>query len=583
MKKILSVILMSCLLLSLCTAFVGCAPNEEEQPDPNRTQLYVGLRESGLGKAWLQKAKQEYEKENPEIQVMIDYLASELDGGTLARTMPEIRQTVIFTNSLTVTTLAPQNSVNATYHVADITDIVTEGGEDSIMNRMEETTADFFNYGTEEEPKYYMVPYFNSIYGMVYDRDMFAEYKFFNLECTDTLEGERAGKKYAGLDCTLGTPDDNCGPDGQPNTIDDGLPATWEDFKLLLDVMVDVGVTPFTYSAKEKGYQNRFLSSIWASYEGASNYSIMVDLEGYHTGLQEEITMANAWKLAKTDGKKAALKVADHLINGRKDQHGNSLYVESGVRHTSHTAMTAQSNFLNSWPNPQMKDIAFILEGNWWEYEATEIFDECAELYTDVGDGTWGYGERNFGYFPFPKFKGSYETDGIPDQTNTMTTLGSNISTNNAAGFINAYHTEEQIALGKDFLKFCMSNEMHGEFTRITGITRPYKYTMSDAQLEDLTNYARSVYEFNQSEYVEKARSCSMLDVYYYEEEFLTEAFTFGTIVDTELGTKDLYPMHAFLVGIGNNARKIGFEEYWEGIDRYINESIWMQKMSKYM
>lgn len=581
MKKVLSIVLMICLLLSLSTAFIGCAPGEE-QPDPDRTQLYVGLRESGLGKAWLQKVKQDYEKENPEIQVMIDYLASELDGGTLARTMPDIRQTVIFTNSLVATQLAPQNSVNATYHVADITDIVTEGGEDSIMNRMNDAQAKFYNYGTVEEPKYYMVPYFNSIYGMVYDIDMFKEYKFFNLECTDTLEGERAGKKYAGLDTILGNEDDNWGPDGVHGTIDDGLPATWEDFKILLDVMVDVGVTPFTYSAKEKGYQNRFLASIWASYEGAENYSLMTKLEGTHDRLGE-INMSNAWKLAKMDGKLAALKVADHIINGRVDDDGNSVYVESGVRHTSHTAMTAQSNFLNSWPNPQMKDIAFILEGNWWEYEATEIFEECAELYADVGDGTWGYGERNFGYFPFPKFKGSYETDGIPDQDNTMTTLGSNVSTNNAAGFINAYHTEEQIALGKDFLKFCFSNEKNAEFTRITGITRPYKYTMTEDQLEDLTSYALSVYEFNQSEYVDRASSCSMLDVYYYKEEFLTEAFAFGTIVDTELNTKDLYPMHAFLVGVGNNARKIGYEEYWEGIDRYVNESIWAEEMKDFI
>ncbi len=582
MKKVLSIVLMICLLLSLSTAFIGCAPGEEEQPDPNRTQLYVGLRESGLGKAWLQKAKQEYEKEHPEIQVMIDYLASELDGGTLARTMPDIRQTLIFTNALTVTQLAPQNSVNATYHVAEITDIVTEGGENSIMNRMEDASAEFFNYGTADSPKYYMVPYFNSIYGMVYDIDMFNEYKFFNLECTDTLQTERAGKKYAGLDCEVGTEDDNWGPDGTQNTIDDGLPATWEDFKILLDVMVDVGVTPFTYSAKEKGYQNRFLSSIWASYEGAENYSLMTTLEGHHSRLGD-IDMSNAWKLAKMDGKLAALKVADHIINGRVDEHGNSVYVESGVRHTSHTAMTAQSNFLNSWPNPQMGDIAFILEGNWWEYEATEIFEECADLYTDVGDGTWGYGERNFGYFPFPKFKGSMATDGIPDQDNTMTTLGSNISTNNAAAFINAYHSEEQIALGKDFLKFCMSNEMHAEFTRRTGITRPYKYTMTEDQLEDLTSYARSVYEFNQSEFVEKVSSCSMLDVYYYKEEFLTGAFTFGTIVDTEYNTMDLYPMHAFLVGVGNDARKIGFEEYWEGIDRYVNESEWAKEMKDFI
>ena len=579
MKKIVAIILMMCLLLSVGATFIGCAPGEEEQPDPTRTQLYVGLRESGLGKSWLQKAKQEYEKIHPEIQVMIDYLASELDGGTLARTMPDIRQTVIFTNSLTVTALAPSNSVNATYHVVDITDVVTDGGDQSIGSRMNQASYDFYNYGTADAPKFYMIPYFNSIYGMVYDKDMFESYKFFNLECTDEAGKPYTGQKYAGLDTVLGTEDDNWGPDGKQNTIDDGLPATWEDFKILLNVMVDCGVTPFTYSAKEKGYQNRFLSSIWASYEGAANYSIMATLEGTHSKLGE-INMSNAWKLAKMDGKYAALTVADYLINGRVDDNGNSVFVESGVRHTSHSAMTAQSNFLNSWPNPQMKDIAFILEGNWWEVEASEIFEECAEIYSTIGDGTWGYGERNFGYFPFPKFKG---TPGIPDQENEMTTLGSNISTNNAAAFINAYHTEEQIALGKDFLKFCFSNDMNAEFTRRTGVTRPFDYTMNEDQLADLTTYARSVYDFNQSQYVDKATSCSRIDVYYYEEEFLTESFTFGTIVDTQYGTKDLYPMHTFLVGVGDDRRKVSLEEYWAGIDSYVNETIWATKMAPYI
>ena len=45
MKKIVAIILMMCLLLSVGATFIGCAPGEEEQPDPTRTQLYVGLRE----------------------------------------------------------------------------------------------------------------------------------------------------------------------------------------------------------------------------------------------------------------------------------------------------------------------------------------------------------------------------------------------------------------------------------------------------------------------------------------------------------------------------------------------------------
>ncbi|MBR7110559.1 MAG: hypothetical protein IKC83_01670 [Clostridia bacterium] len=50
------------------------------------------------------------------------------------------------------------------------------------------------------------------------------------------------------------------------------------------------------------------------------------------------------------------------------------------------------------------------------------------------------------------------------------------------------------VALG--FIEYCNSEKMMGRFTEITGICRPFEYNLSDAQIDNMTSYTRTVYEY---------------------------------------------------------------------------------------
>lgn len=583
MKKILSLVLTICLLLSLGSTLIGCAPDNEEPIDPNKTQIYVGVTTSGVGTAWLDEFDRIYEELNPNIQIIIDEKSSEYASGELKRTLSGIRQDVIFSNQIIMNDIV-ENPENGT-QIAEITDIVTEDGNNSLYAKMWDAVKGpgMYNYGTTDAPKFYAIPYFSSHYGMVYDVDMFEEFDLFDLP------------GYKGLNCVEGDAEDNFGPDGVENTYDDGLPATWEDFKILLDVLVSKGITPFTYSAKEPGYQNRWLSSIWASYEGANDYSLLTSLSGNDSQFGT-ITPENAWQLSKQTGKYAALKVAEYLTKHTLDSNGLSKYISSRVyKGGSHSAINAQVEFINSWPasleenGAMMKPIAFLLEGDWWENEAKDsgAFDDCVEEYDD---DRWGFRERNFGYFPFPKFIGSQATDGIPDQTNTMTTLGDDVGNGCAVAFVNDYSDVKEEA--KKFLKFCFSPDMNAIFTQVTGLMRAFDYDMSKSQLDMLTPYQLSLWNMVHDENgkIDRASGRSRSNLYYYEMAYVKDAFAFASRipgVGSAEGAKHTHPLDAFIT---YNDEKMTADNYFAnlvaGTDRAgedgINAENWNAKLGSY-
>lgn len=567
-KKIGAILLATCLVSSFGLAGAGCNKNNGdggEAIDPNRTQLYVNVRNCGIGTGFVEDLKVAYEKKNPKAQIIITTNDNYDHEGLQALKVAEKVDVVFAPNFILQDLVSINNQTSDLF--ADITDIVTEGAENSIMAKMYREEKDYHNIGTENQPKFYSLPWYVSYHGTVYDVDLFEEKGFYEVE------------GYTGLDCTADTEDDYWGPDGKENTYDDGLPATWEDMKLLMDEMVGNNITPFTWTSF-KGYSDAWLSSVWANYEGADNYSLLTSIDGTYTysedtdwltggtensetGFKElSVSMANGDSMAYQNGKKAALEVAEYIIQ-------NNLYSAKALG-TTQNHYEAQTEYLFSAElcktDSKVQRIAFLLEGNWWENEAREAFAEMAEAY----NAKYAYGTRRFGYFPWPKFIGSED---IPDQVNTQTTLMGGVVTNRVNACAINKRTK-QLDLAKDFVQFAYSDEGNAIFTTASGVLRPFDYTLTAEQRGDLTHFQKTLYDLSREESTQKVSGYTRTGLMYTASTYISGVYGFAaTGVD---GNKYSEPFTAFTTSTGVG-KVTTAEGYMDIVKKFVdsNKNLW--------
>lgn len=533
MKKLISMLLTLVMVFGTAT-FVGCS---DPDIDPNRTQLYVGLKESGLGSEWMYELKYKFEETHPEIQVMIDVKNEEYNGDKVLANIKYGREDVYFLNQAPYYDFVSLNG--GSDYLADLTDVVTAGGENSIWARANKESISYYNVGTEDKPEIYGLPFSESNWCITYDKDLFKDKDLYSLD------------GYAGLDCVVGTDDDNYGPDGKEGTFDDGLPATWEDFKLLLIEMTSQGITPFTWTGKWSDYRAKSIASIVASYEGAADYMLRYNFNGEHDELGE-INEQNGYKLADSEGVKAAITVAKHITSDSK-------FYSSRTTNTTLDHSQAHHEYLVSRTGDS--PIAFLFEATWWEYEAKGIFED---MRTKYGAGN-GYGERNLGMFPFPKFIG---TEGIKNQTNTKTTYAATIST--APGMACVNKNSDIVDVAKEFVQYALSPEACAIYTATTGNTAPYKYDMTEQQLANLTPLQKDIFNQRESEDVEFARGATKNNLQMFSGNY----FESWTLKSYNADTKETYsdPLLTF-----QKNPNMTVAQYIEGIRNIYNSTTWQE------
>ncbi len=259
------------------------------------------------------------------------------------------------------------------------------------------------------------------------------------------------------------------------------LPTEMDDFYDLLDIMVSQNVIPFTW-ANVDFYWPSLTASVYAQYEGADSVKQDMFYNGTYKG--ETITEANAYKLADKTG---YLKAYEFLRAISKKEY---IYKQAFANGTTQTQ--AQADFLTSVlkaQEPGGKRIAMLLDGDWWENEAKETFRQMG--------GDYAYGKRNFEMFPIPTMEG---------QTSTKRTLYG--FSGGDACFINK--NTDLPELSKLFLKFFAQNSSLATFTAQTGSCLAYDYTVSPEQYNDLTTFAKSIYDLRRDPNVEIVRDTAM-------------------------------------------------------------------------
>ena len=159
-------------LLSL-SSLVGCSgKNEEEKVDKTKAQLTISTWEGGVGKKWLENAARLFEEANKDrtdfqegrtgIQIHIQ-MDRTVSGQNLE--VSDFKRDMYFTENVNYYKLSNQGKL------LDITDILTaqnpEDGNKTIEEKIDSNLLAFMNRGTETNKKYYAVPFYDGIYGLI--------------------------------------------------------------------------------------------------------------------------------------------------------------------------------------------------------------------------------------------------------------------------------------------------------------------------------------------------------------------------------------------------------------------------------
>lgn len=541
------------LILILCTAIglSGFACNRDdptvvpEDIDYSKSQLYVGTFDGGFRDNWLNAHAREFEELHAEtsfepgkkgVQV---YPYASRDYGTdgIFSVIDGAREEVLFLEQSDYYRLVREDKV------LEITDIVNEkltdyGEDQSIFDKMNAVDRDFYNV----EGKYYGIPFFEAMYGIFYDVDLFEEKNLFY-----AAPGEGNPNGFV---TSPSTPRSD-GPDGKPDTYDDGLPATFDEFFKLCDRMVQLGITPIGWSGKEQGYVNAMLASLACDAQGYDETLLNFTFDGTAEKLvsgfdangkpqlySEEISESNGYLLRKQVGRYYALEFAERLFT-------NERYYDPAVSMQNNvTIYGAQENFLKGRFDDAYTLTAMHIDGTWWFNEAVAVLDNMANI---PGAGRT---ERNIALMPFPK----------PDDT----MLGE-------FTYLNTYMTEvvikktidpAKIDLAKEFIKFCHTNGALSEFTALTGTTRPYTYTIEEEDEDVITPYGRNLFDIHQS--------AKTLSPYSSNDLFLrfpaASSITWETLVNNT-------PYTVVTTTMANEG--ITARNYFNGMARYMDETRW--------
>lgn len=532
-------------LLASVFIFVGCTGcsfrGHEEQKgyDPTKTYLYIGNYDGGLGHAWLEQVASEYMALHEDVVIRIDNKKDEFGDVTLLESINNYSNDLYFVNGVTYSNYVARNVM------ADITDVVTaelEGEGTTIEQKMNPTLANYY----KRNDKYYAVPFFDSIFGTMYDVDLFEdEGLYFN---TDGVLMYRA----------TGNTTKSAGPNGVAGDYDDGLPATFSQWKTLVDTMKKMSIIPYIWTGEYVYYRYRWLTSIWADYEGKANFDLNMSFNGSYKFDGDEsatpIKVNNAYLLQKQLGKKYALDYAEYIIR-------NNMYKSTSFTSTN-THLMAQNSYLLSVEDTSSERIAMILEGTWWENEAKEFFDAMAKEY----GSEYAFKTRRFGFMPTPK-----SDDGKSDNGTTLIS-----STANSVAFITA--RTQVMELAKDFLKFAHTESALRTFTRMTGAVRPYEYTLTDSDKEEMSYYAKNIWDM----YHDTKTDISYVTI--FENNYVSEKSTFlGPNNEkwwwqSTVGSKSYTDaMYEFWQETSLNA-----QNYFDGLQTTFSQSEWNAKMSEY-
>lgn len=535
----------------LFSALAACkipGREQEDETNKNMTQLYVQNFKGGFGSEWLNDVKVRFEEKYKDYEftpgkkgVQIMPVPAKVDGISL-RTSNTGNSEVFFNESVYYYDYVKDG------YLLDITDLVTtkltEFGENkSIEDKM---TTEQINYYKTKDQKYYGIPHYAGYNGIIYDVDLFDEFLLY-------FKDDPKSKFIVNE-----TDPKSKGPDGKYGTSDDGMPSTYEEFFMLCNYMVELGITPFVWAGE---YYNTYIEKVMYALEvdnngleqSMLNYTFKgttkniinpVKSSGEYTYMYDEvgaeINSKNGYLLWANEGKYRSLSFFEKIIR-------NSDYYTNLVFSPSLLYTDSQKDYLES--KAKGKPISMILEGCWWENEANDYF----KLISDYYGSQYARGTRRFSMMPLPKASES--------KIGEKSTI---IDTHYSLGFIKASIDPAKIDLAKKFLMFCCTDESLNHFTVITNTVKALNYELTEENYNKLTYFGKSVYDLHNSSDIVYPYSTE--PIYLNNQSLFSIHNSYGSAIGSK---EENHPITYFRAKQTNNAI-----DYFNGLVEY-NKKRW--------
>ena len=470
-KSKVTAFMLSMLLLFSIAFATGCSHDNDdpfsEKIDSTKTQIYVYNFYAGFRADWLISVKRQFEELYADyegvngkkgVQILMDNRKEYFTDGAI--TIKSGTNEVYFTEYMYFH--APY-AADAFYDMTDWLDTpLTEFGENrTVTDKMTEEQKKYFSVDKDGTAHYYALPHYSSYEGIIYNKDLWKEKGFYF--CKDYRSQVSIYDKF-----TSDMTNRSAGPDGESGTDDDGLPATYQDFYDLCRYIKQKGVVPFIWSGLQyKNYISGLLKALITDHEGSEMrlyFSLngtatrLINSDGSRYGVANgtEITESNAYELARQEGRLKALEFVETILDNTDWQSAGAY---DGV--LSHT--DAQAKYLASGKDGS-NYIAMLIDGSWWEGEATDAFNDTNRRY-----GAGDKNERSFGFMPMPK-----ATDKEIGGGQTF------LDTAQGMTFVKSTLAEEKKDIVGKFIRFVHSDKMLREFTQITSALKAFDYDIDE-------------------------------------------------------------------------------------------------------
>lgn len=495
MKKLLAITLAG--LMALSVSACGRVPDDGDEPtDESKTQLIVGVFDGGYKRNWMDNMADEFEllNENTEfeagkkgIQIKVES-NREYIGDDFGSAIVDREEHIMFTESTSYYNFVKKGEANG--NVENITTWVTtpltEYGEtESIVDKLDEKDKEYFGQGTAQ--KYYGLPSINMHQSINYDIALFEENNWY----------------FAPDGNFIASPDDprSYGPDGKTGivngidySVDDGCPATYDQFFQLCDKIVADGMIPFIWSGACPGYVSELLDVLAADASGfdntgKANFQRCFDFNGTASNIIDTINELdgtftykdpvainnlNGYLTREQDGFYYALQFMERLLTTRNEDGSYKYFMEEdGLGSISH--LGAQTKFLKSSTNGT--PIAMFIDGTWWYNEARDTFVSM--------EGTPGMGmsERKLGVMPIPK----PTPEKVGEAPIKVTSYFTHV-------VVRGNIEDALMPAVKAFFRFIHTDHCLSVFLRDANGVRPYDFEIEEAHKPFVSPYAMETY-----------------------------------------------------------------------------------------